>query len=153
LVPPDTTQYQDGSLHTNLTQQNALFQYRHTDVIHLRVEVFGDFRQAMPVGVGFHHDHDFRRSDFLSDGLQVAAQLRQVYFYERGTYPEVGGDGRMVDGHGGILLHHIPVIFHIRFGFGRRADTEFDSAKAILLVESPTSGIDLERIQPEMFRR
>jgi hypothetical protein len=58
----------------------------------------------------------------------------------------------MVDSHGGILLHRIPVIFHIRFGLRRRADTKFNGAEAVLLVERTTIGIDLDRIQPEMLR-
>jgi hypothetical protein len=27
------------------------------------------------VGIGFHHDHDLRRGDFLPDSLQIVAQL------------------------------------------------------------------------------
>ena len=95
---------------------------------------------------GIHQDHNLSRRYLFPDSLQDVAQLGQVDFYEGGSYPEISGDGWLVDGLGGILLHRVPVIFHIRFGLGRRTDTKFNRVKAVLLVKSPTVCIDLERI-------
>ena len=59
----------------------------------------------------------------------------------------------MVDSHGGILLHRIQVIFHVRFGLRLRADSKFNRTEAILFVKGAAIGVDLERIQPKVFGR
>ena len=46
-----------------------------------------------------------------------------------------------------------PMIFHIRFAFGRRTHAKFLSCEAISLIEGSRVQIDLQGIEPDMFRR
>ena len=101
LVAPDPAQDQDWCFHSKIAQEDAFLQHRYADIVGLRPQLPGHFRQAVAVGIGLDNNHHSGRCHICADGLQVPAQPGQVDLGPGGAHALPHGNDRLIDGHEG----------------------------------------------------